>query len=108
TDASKGLTPPEVRGVSGIDIARSKPDTLYALVDNYEIGRQARPGQSDAYGRPMPEGQGFIKGADVYRSDDAGKSWRQTSRKEQATIDYLNNNQSGTYGWVFGQIRVDP
>jgi photosystem II stability/assembly factor-like uncharacterized protein len=23
-------------------------------------------------------------------------------------IDYLNNNQSGTYGWVFGQIRIDP
>ena len=21
---------------------------------------------------------------------------------------YLNNSQSGTYGWVFGQIRVDP
>ena len=23
-------------------------------------------------------------------------------------VDYLNNNQSGTYGWVFGQIRIDP
>ena len=23
-------------------------------------------------------------------------------------INYLNDNQSGTYGWVFGQIRVDP
>ena len=108
TDVSKGLPPPEVRGRIGIDISRSRPDTLYALVDNYEIGRQARPGQSDAYGRPMPEGQGFIKGADVYRSDDGGKSWRQTSRQDQAMIDYLNNNQSGTYGWVFGQIRIDP
>ena len=55
----------------------------------------------------MPEGQGFIKGADVYRSDDGGKTWRQTSRKDESTIDYLNGH-SGTYGWVFGQIRVDP
>ena len=108
TDASKGLPAPEFRGRIGIDIARSQPDTLYALVDNYEIGRQARPNQRDPYGRPMPEGQGFIKGADVYRSDDGGKSWRQTSRQDQAMIDYLNNSQSGTYGWVFGQIRIDP
>jgi len=108
TDASAGLPAPEFRGRIGIDISRSKPDTLYALVDNYEIGRQARPGQTDPYGRPMPEGQGFIKGADVYRSDDAGKSWRQTSRQDEAMVNYLNNNQSGTYGWVFGQIRIDP
>ncbi len=108
TDASKGLPAPEFRGRIGIDIALSHPNTLYALVDNYEIGRLARSGQRDAYGRPMAEGQGFIKGADVYRSDDGGRSWRQTSRQDQAMIDYLNNNQSGTYGWVFGQIRIDP
>ena len=108
TDVSQGLPAAQFRGRIGIDISRSKPDTLYALVDNYEIGREARPGQRDAYGRPMPADQGFIKGADVYRSDDAGKSWRQTSRQNQAMVDYLNNNQSGTYGWVFGQIRIDP
>lgn len=108
SDASAGLPAPEFRGRIGIDLARSQPDTLYALVDNYEIGRQARPGQRDAYGRPMPEGQGFIKGADIYRSTDGGRSWRQTSRQDQAMIDYLNDRQSGTYGWVFGQIRVDP
>lgn len=107
-DASQGLPAPEFRGRIGIDIARSQPDTLYALVDNYEIGRQARPGQRDAYGRLMPEGQGFIKGADVYRSDDGGKSWRQTSRQDPAMVNYLNDTQSGTYGWVFGQVRVDP
>ena len=108
TDASQGLPAPEFRGRIGIDISRSQPDTLYALVDNYEIGRMAKPGQTDAYGRPMKPDQGFIKGADVYRSDDAGKSWRQTSRQDQAMINYLNDSQSGTYGWVFGQIRIDP
>ncbi|HVQ42062.1 MAG TPA: hypothetical protein VMS54_07650 [Vicinamibacterales bacterium] len=108
TDVSQGLPAAQFRGRIGIDISRSNSDTLYALVDNYEIGREARPGQRDAYGRPMPADQGFIKGADVYRSDDAGKTWRQTSRQDQAMVDYLNNNQSGTYGWVFGQIRIDP
>ena len=108
TDASQGLPAPEFRGRIGIDIARSSPDTLYALVDNYEIGRMARSGQRDAYGRPMSEGQGFIKGADVYRSNDAGKTWTQTSRKDDAMVAYLNDRQSGTYGWVFSQIRIDP
>ena len=55
----------------------------------------------------MPEGRGFIKGADIYRTDDAGKTWQQTSRYDQTTSQYLNRH-SGTYGWVFGQIRVDP
>ena len=108
TDASQGLPAPEFRGRIGIDIARSSPDTLYALVDNYEIGRMAKPGQRDAYGRPMSEGQGFIKGADVYRSNDGGKTWTQTSRQDEAMVAYLNDRQSGTYGWVFSQIRIDP
>jgi len=109
TEINQGLPAPEHRGRIGLDLARSRPDTLYAFVDNYEIGRMAKAGQRDAYGRPMLETQGFIKGADVYRSDDAGKTWKQTSRQEgSAMIDYLNNQQSGTYGWVFGQIRVDP
>jgi photosystem II stability/assembly factor-like uncharacterized protein len=106
-DVSQGLPAPEFRGRIGIDISRSNPNVLYAFVDNYEIGVVPTPGTRDAYGRPMPEGKGFIKGADIYRTDDGGKTWRQTSRKSQATIDYLNGH-SGTYGWVFGQMRVDP
>jgi photosystem II stability/assembly factor-like uncharacterized protein len=108
TDVSQGLPAPEYRGRIGIDIARSQPDTVYAFVDNYEIGRLAKAGQNDAYGRPMAEGKGFIKGADLYRSDDGGTTWRQTSRQDAAMTNYLNNNQSGTYGWVFSQVRVDP
>lgn len=107
TDASQGLPAPQFRGRIGIDISRSNPQVLYAFVDNYEIGRVPPPGARDAYGRPMPQGQGFIKGADIYRTDDAGRTWKQTSRFDQQTSNYLDNH-SGTYGWVFGQIRVDP
>ena len=106
-DASNGLVAPEYRGRIGIDISQSDPDTLYALIDNYEIGRYPEPGSRDAYGRPMPAGEGFIKGADIYRTDDGGGTWRQTSRFDEETTNYLNRH-SGTYGWVFGQIRVDP
>jgi photosystem II stability/assembly factor-like uncharacterized protein len=107
TDANNGLVAPEFRGRIGIDISLSNPDTLYALIDNYEIGRYPEPGSNDAYGRPMPVDAGFIKGADIYRSDDGGATWRQTSRFDEETTEYLNRH-SGTYGWVFGQIRVDP
>jgi photosystem II stability/assembly factor-like uncharacterized protein len=107
TDASQGLPAPEFRGRIGIDISRSSPDTLYALVDNYEIGRYPPPGSRDAYGRPMPQGAGFIKGSDVFRSNDGGRTWTRTSRHNEEMTNYLNNH-AGTYGWVFSQIRVDP
>jgi photosystem II stability/assembly factor-like uncharacterized protein len=107
TEINQGLPAPEFRGRIGIDISVSNPNVLYAFVDNYEIGEVPKPGARDAYGRPMPEGKGFIKGADIYRTEDAGKTWKQTSRFDQATTQYLTRH-SGTYGWVFGQIRVDP
>jgi photosystem II stability/assembly factor-like uncharacterized protein len=42
-----------------------------------------------------------IVGAEVYRSDDGGKSWKRTHKEN---IDQL----FFTYGYVFSQIRVDP
>ncbi|MBA3949728.1 MAG: hypothetical protein H0X44_07265, partial [Acidobacteria bacterium] len=98
-DASAGLPEPRVRGRIGIDVARSSPNILYAFIDNYEIGREPQRSERDAYGRPITNAR--IKAAEVYRSDDRGASWRKVS-----TGDMINH--SGTYGWVFGQIRVDP
>ena len=101
TDASAGLPASEFRGRIGIDIARSSPKVLYAFVDNYEPGVPAREGERDAYGRPVFEAR--IKAAEVYRTDDSGASWKKVSDSNQ-----FMTNHSGTYGWVFGQIRVDP
>ncbi len=42
-----------------------------------------------------------IKGAEVYRSDDAGKTWKKT---HEGYLDHVFN----TYGYYFGQIRVSP
>ena len=98
---NEGLPPARFRGRLGIDVARSDPRVLYALLDNYEPGRPAREGERDAYGRPIFEGR--IKAAEIYRTDDGGKAWRKVSESNE----YMTNH-SGTYGWVFGQVRVDP
>jgi photosystem II stability/assembly factor-like uncharacterized protein len=100
TPLNEGLPAPEHRGRIGIDVARSNPDVLYAFVDNYEIARMPEEGETDAYGRPRAP---VIKGATLFRSDDRGESWRQVSEETE----YMRN-LGGTYGWVFGQMRVDP
>jgi photosystem II stability/assembly factor-like uncharacterized protein len=105
TAINAGLPEAGRRGRIGIDLCLTKPDVLYALVDNYEISREPTPQEiTDSYGVPS---SGFIKGATVYRSDDGGAAWTQTSglTPQQKS---LMERHSGTYGWVFGQIRVDP
>jgi photosystem II stability/assembly factor-like uncharacterized protein len=100
-EANEGLPAPRFRGRTGIDIARSNPNVLYAFVDNYDEGRPPRPDERDAYGRPIQESR--IKAAEIYRTDDKAKAWRKVTE----TNDFMMGH-SGTYGWVFGQMRVDP
>jgi len=92
-----GLPAPEFRGRIGIDICLTKPNVLYAYIDNYEISPGT--GGTDAYGRQTP---GRIKGATVYRSDNKGELWTQMNNAQDLV------SLSATYGWVFSQIRVDP
>jgi len=98
TPIDSGLPDTNATGRIGIDLCRTKPATLYAYVDNHMPGVEPKPGQRDAYGRPLQRG---IVGAEVYRSDDAGAGWRKVSPPGMDRF-------GGTYGWVFGQIRVDP
>ena len=100
-DANTGLPAAGVRGRIGLDISRSNPRILYAFVDNYEAGAAARQGERDSYQRPIVEAR--IRGAEIYRSDDKGATWRKVSASNA-----FMSGHSGTYGWVFGQIRVDP
>jgi photosystem II stability/assembly factor-like uncharacterized protein len=105
TDAGKtwkpvnsGLPEARFRGRIGIDICLSKPNVLYAFIDNYEKAREpSETERADAYGLPSA---GIIKGATIFRSDDKGETWKQTGPHME--------RHSGTYGWVFGQTRVDP
>ena len=101
SEVNAGLPPAQYRGRIGIDISRSNPNILYAFVDSYEPGAPPREGERDAYGRPIQEAR--IRGAEIYRTDDRGSSWRRVSETNA-----FMSAHSGTYGWVFGQIRIDP
>ena len=102
---NSGLPAANFRGRIGIDVARSNPKVVYAFVDNYEIAREpTEEEKANSYGLPS---SGFIKGATVYRSDDKGESWTQVSGLTAQMKRYMERH-SITYGWVFGQMRVDP
>ncbi len=73
-------------GRIGLAISPSRPEIVYALVDN-------RNGIST-------DSISNIIGAEVYRSEDFGKSWKKTHK--EALINY-----SG-FGWAFGDIRISP
>jgi photosystem II stability/assembly factor-like uncharacterized protein len=105
TAANTGLPDARFRGRIGIDVCRAKPNVVYAFVDNYEIAREpTEEERNDPYGLPS---SGFIKGATVYRSDDRGATWTQVSGLTPDQKAFMERS-SNTYGWVFGQIRVDP
>ncbi len=99
-----GLPEASKRGRIGIDIAASQPDILYAYLDNYEIAYRAAPGELDSYRRQK---QDVIKGATIYKSENGGDQWDQVSGLT-ADMKTFMERHSATYGWVFGQIRVDP
>jgi photosystem II stability/assembly factor-like uncharacterized protein len=101
---NNGLPPANKMGRIGIDIAASDTKVLYAYVDNYEIASKANPGEMDSYGRQRRD---IIKGATIFRTDNSGLSWKQVSGLSPEQKTFMENH-SATYGWVFGQIRVDP
>ena len=102
---NNGLPGDQHRGRIGLDICLSQPNVLYALVDNYEVARELTADErADSYTRNL---SAIIKGATVYRSNDKGESWTQVSGLTEQMKQYMMGH-SGTFGWVFGQIRVDP
>jgi len=100
-----GLPEGKFRGRIGIDICLTKPNILYTFVDNYEKAREPSEAErADSYGLPSA---GIIKGATVYRSEDKGETWKQASGLTPEQKQFMERH-SNTYGWVFGQVRVDP
>lgn len=99
---SNGL-PSEKSKISriGLDMCLTKPNIVYAYVDNHTALRIPKEGERDSYGRLRTYSD--IVGAEVYRSDDQGETWTKVSPSDRTMERF-----GGTYGWVFGQIRVDP
>ena len=87
--------PPAGIGRTGIAIAPSNPRRVYAVVDCLVPDPNAPAPPPSAPGRPAqpPPGQGG-----VFRSDDAGATWRRV------------NADSALWGrgWYFEKIAVDP
>jgi photosystem II stability/assembly factor-like uncharacterized protein len=95
-----GLPETKFTGRIGLTFSKSNPNVVYAYVDNHTPKREPKAGELDPYGRPI---QVIPFGVQVYRSDDKGESWRKVSTEDEKLERF-----AGTYGWVFGQIRVDP
>ncbi len=87
--------PPAGIGRTGIAVAPSNPRRVYAVVDCLVPDPTAPAPALPAPGRPAPPppGQGG-----VFRSDDAGATWRRASA-DQALWGR---------GWYFEKIAVDP
>ncbi len=97
---TEGLPDYSKTGRIGLAISQSRPNVVYAVIDNHELAREPDDEERDNYGRSRA---GVIKGAEVYRSDDSGETWAKVSESDR-TMERV----FATYGWVFGQIRVDP
>jgi len=95
-----GLPDTKNTGRIGIEISQSNPNVLYAFVDDHSKKRDPRPNEMDSYQRMV---QKVVIGGAIYRSNDKGETWQ-----KQAEIHDFFTPFSGTYGWVFSQIRVDP
>src|SRR5436190_2782424 len=90
--------PPAGIGRTGIAIAPSNPRRVYAVVDCLVPDPNAPAPPPPAPGRPAPPAQPPPGQGGVFRSDDAGGTWRRISA-DQALWGR---------GWYFEKIAVDP
>ncbi|MGE5343990.1 MAG: VPS10 domain-containing protein [Candidatus Omnitrophota bacterium] len=99
TKIMNGLPQGKYVGRIGLAIAPSKPNVVYAYIDNQE----PKPGIKDDKSSDANKNlfNTTIKGGEVYRSDNGGDTWTRTHTQYLDGLVY-------TYGYYFGQIRVAP
>lgn len=97
---SNGLPDTKFTGRVGLAISHSNPNVIYAFADDHEKKRDPRPGETDSYERQV---QKVVIGGAIFRSADKGEHW-----EKMGEVHDFFRPFSGTYGWVFGQIRVHP
>jgi photosystem II stability/assembly factor-like uncharacterized protein len=96
-----GLPRGEFIGRIGLDISRSNPDILYALIDNHNDMTDERALKKvEGYESTLK----LIVGAEVYRSDDKGENWRKANTDDISDLYYAHFNM----GYYWGEIRVSP
>lgn len=77
---TNGLPGGDQKGRIGLAIARNNPEIVYAFIDRNQSGYSF---------------------ATVFKTTNGGQNWQQTN---DGTLQDMNS----TFGWYFGQIRVDP
>ncbi len=97
---SSGLPDTKLTGRIGLALSHSNPNVLYAFVDDHTKKRDPKPGETDSYERQV---QKVVIGGAIYRSSNKGESW-----EKMGEVHDFFKPFSGTYGWVFSQIRVHP
>lgn len=97
---TNGLPDTKTTGRIGLAISQSNPNVVYAFTDDHNKKREPKKDEFDSYERKV---QKVVIGAAIYRTDDKGQTWV----KQSEVHDFIKPF-SGTYGWVFGQIRVNP
>lgn len=97
-------------GRIGISVARSDPKTVYVIVEN--ANSRTVPADERRRRMALGFGDGSI-GDELYRSDDAGATWRKVAPPEPAAAPA--GGRGGRGGWTggtppyyYGQVRVDP
>ena len=94
----EGLPPGKI-GRIGLDIYQKSPDILYAVVENCNK-RSPTESEIESDRRQGREPQEREIGGEVYRTDDAGKTW--------VKMNSIEDNVGGKAAYSFNQIRVDP
>ncbi len=97
---NKGLPDTKQTGRIGLAVSHTNPNILYAFVDDHNIKREPKENEFDSYERKV---QKVVIGAAIYRSNNKGETW-----EKQSEVHDFVTPLSGTYGWVFSQIRIDP
>ena len=124
TQLTNGL-PTGMIGRIGLAIARSDPKTVYAIVENANA-RDPKTITAEERRKRLAEGFGDGSiGDELYRSDDAGATWRKVAppaapaappaggaRGDDAPAQAGRGGRGGWTGgsppYYYGQIRVDP
>lgn len=95
---TKGLPEGKI-GRIGLDIYRSNPDILYAVIENCNM-RPPTEQEKKLDRRRGLEPQPREIGGEVYRTEDAGAAWTK--------MNSIEDNVGGKAAYSFNQIRVDP
>ncbi len=97
TELGGGL-PKGMLGRIGIDIYDKNPSILYVTIEN--ANKKGMPDEDRYKELLQDKSSGGMIGGEVYRSDDAGSTWKKVSPDGQSI--------GGAPAYYYGQIIIDP